>query len=216
MHKSTKLISCIALAFTVSACGSVKHKQSITENLRFAPAIDVPYHEVKENIKENLGLHVRWGGQVISANTLNEVTELTVFSYPLSRDGQPIPRSNNDFVNGRFIVKTSNDTQTSVPRFITVYGLVSGEKTLVNGPKAMTIPVVTAINSKEWRHDPTVDKRGNAYYSLGFSTGHFNLFNDFGHRSFWRNGYGYGYNSHGYRLRKHLKNRSSFYVYKQN
>jgi hypothetical protein len=69
---------------------------------------------------------------------------------------------------------------------VTVYGQVTGSKQLVNGPKTIVIPVVAAIDTKEWRRDVNDDQRGNAYYSLGFSTGHFNLFNGYGHLGYGR------------------------------
>lgn len=213
MHKSTKLFSSIALAITLSACGSVAHKRQLSENLIFAPAIDVPYSEVNKNIKDNLGLHVRWGGQVISVENVGDITELTVFGYPLSKDGKPIQSSDKDFNGGRFIVEVKDYNEKSTPRFLTVYGQVTGEKILVNGPKTMTIPILTAIDSKEWNRDPSADRRGIAYYSLGYSTGHFNSFNGYGHRGYWGNSY--GYDGHGFRSRNRFNNRASFYVYKR-
>ena len=220
MNKSIKLFSSLALALTLAACGSAHHKQPESEKVSFAPAIDVAYNEVNQNINDNIGLYVRWGGQIISSEKVGDVTQLTVFNYPLSADGRPVlSPSENEFNGGRFIVEVSDYDEESTPRLLTVYGQVSGEKTLVNGPKTLTIPVITAVNSQEWNSENVRDQRGVAYYDLGYSTGHFNSFNRFGFRGFNRfNRVGFNrfnrfnrFSRFGFRKGGRFGHRNSFY-----
>lgn len=210
MHKLTKLLTSIALAITLSACASVQQKGQLPQSLSVAPAIDVSYSEVNKNIPENIGLNVRWGGQIIGARKVGDVTELTVFSYPLSKEGRPIPLSDKEFDGGRFIVEVGDYDSNNSAGYLTVYGQISGQKTLVNGPRSLVIPVVTAVDSTAWEKEASRDRRGIAYYSLGLSTGHFNSYYGYGNRGFARfglsSGY-YSYNGLGFRSRSRLGRR---------
>ncbi len=199
ISKFSKAFSLLCVALSLSACATTTPRSSIANEIRIAPSIDTSYEEVSRNIKENLGLKVRWGGEIVNTKKVGDLTELTVFAHPLSEDGRPLPWSDKNFVNGRFIVQVEDHKQTLIRKYVTVYGEVAGSKTLVNGPKSTLIPVVNAIESKEWKPEASNDKRGIAYHSRGHHSGRFNSINRFNrHRSFGhfgRSSYGLGFRS---------------------
>jgi len=209
MFNSLKLLSSLAMLLSLSACASLGTASNAPAEIRYAPAIDTSYREVSENIKESIGVNVRWGGEIIDSKRVGELTELTVFAHPLSKDGRPAPWSDKEFSNDRFIVAVKEQKETLLRKYVTVYGQVSGEKELVNGPRSITVPIITAIESKEWNPKVSNDRRGVAYYNLGHSTGHFRSFghrnsfgrfSKFGHRGFSRFG-NRGFGKFGHRFR---------------
>ncbi len=190
MHSYIKLLASIAAAFSLSACTTTGSKVALSENLSIAPAIDVAYSEVIENIPENIGVNVRWGGRILGSKKVGDHTELTVSASPLGDDSRPIQKSSDGFKGGRFIVVVPQQERTLITKYITVYGKVDDQRTLVNGPKTQVIPVVTAIETQDWAPEAREPVRGNAFYSLGYHTGHFNSFRGFSHRSFGHRGFG--------------------------
>lgn len=213
MFNSFKVLSVAMLALGLSACASTPNS-SASNSTRGAQVTDTSYIKVSENIEENIGLNVRWGGEIISSKKVGNATEFLVFSHPLSKDGRPAPWSDDNFVNGRFIVKVNGNQATPSPKYLTVYGEVSGEKTLVHGSNTKIVPVISAVESKEWNATDSInnqeiasinnrrsvrtnnfnsfdrfDNRGfNRFNSLGFSRFSNNSFGRFGNRSFSRFG----------------------------
>jgi len=188
MTRITKVLSVLALGAILTGCASSgsKYKQShqqaqVPPQIHFQPAIDVPYKDVVKNIDDNIGVNVRWGGQVISGEQVDEsTTRLTIFVHPLTDNGRPISVGKSNLDGGRFVVDLKDGLAEGVAfdgHFVSFYGTVSGEKVLRNGNKEITIPVVEAIELVDWdmvdRQNYAKDRRGNAYYSLGYRTGHF-------------------------------------------
>jgi len=194
MHKYIKVLSSILLALTLSACASTssKHQQpklpQLSENLSVAPAIDVPYSEVNKNIKENVGLNIRWGGKIVSAKKVGDVTELTVLANRLAQDSRPIPKADDDFSDQRFIIVVPEYEHSLLRQYITVYGEVSGERSLVNGPKTRVIPVITAIETMEWNSVTLDEQVILAKSNVDRRRPRFNSFNRFDNRGFSRFG----------------------------
>ena len=198
MHNSFKALFIVVFALSLSACATINPNASTANEIRYAPAIDTTYDEVSNNITDSIGINVRWGGEIIRSKKVGDKTELTVFSHPLSNDGRPVPWSDKEFSNGRFIVEVDDYDHSLIRKYLTIFGTVPGEKTLTNGPKSIVVPVITAIESKEWLPEASNDKRGIAYYSLGHGSRHFSRFGRFGNRSFSRfdrNYYGHGFRS---------------------
>lgn len=184
MIKSTKIISSVVLALALSACASTSPKIQISENLAVAPAIDVPYNEVNKNINGNIGVNVRWGGEIVRSRKVGDMAELTILSTQLDNNSQPIPRSVDDFADRRFIVIVPEHDNTLLRQYFTVFGSVSGERTLVNGPRTKVIPVITAIETMAWDPKASSRKSSLAHSKLDRRSRHYNSFNQFNNRGF--------------------------------
>lgn len=189
MIKSTKIISSIVLALALSACASTSPKVQLSQNLGTPPAIDVAYSDVVNDIKANIGLNVRWGGEVVGSRKVGEVTELTVLSSKLDRDSRPIPRSIDDFADRRFIITVADYEKTLLRQYVTVFGPVTGERTLVNGPRTKVIPVVAAIETMPWDPKASNSRRNLAHSKFDHRGRHFNSFSRFDNRGFSRFGH---------------------------
>jgi starvation-inducible outer membrane lipoprotein len=201
---AVKAVTVAALLISLGACAATgKSSPGETQlplEISYAPAIDVSYQEVLKRLKEHIGVKVRWGGQVIGSENVNYLTRFTVIAYPLNAQGRPDRRANGDGATDRFIVETKNLDAGKESRFVTVYGTIAGEEVLTNGKLEKVIPVVTAIESKEWSDS---DRRYIArtgrhlpYNGLGYGYGF-----GFGHRFYagsqagFYNHYPFGYYS---------------------
>ena len=198
-----RVLPIIVLGIVLSGCASTKNKpepQEVSSKISFAPAIDVSYAEVTSNIQQNIGTEVRWGGQVIESETINDSTvRLTVFAYPLSSEGRPIKTGQVDDKGGRFIVDLTDGfaQETNFDgHFVTFYGGVASSVVLTNGNRQKSFPVINAEELVDWNmvdesRGYANDRRGNAYYTLGLRKGHFGYPYSFGHRGFGHSSFGF-------------------------
>lgn len=226
MKMYIKLISAMGLFLVLVGCASQGNysasqkakKAEASPLIAYAPAIDLSYKEVTEDINGNIGVNVRWGGQIIQTEQVNETTSrLTVFAYPLTPNGRPIQSGQASTDSGRFIVELKDGLANDISfdgHLVTFYGGISDKKTLTNGNKQKTIPVISAVELIDWdivdREKVASKRRGNAFYSLGYRTGHFYSrgrygygnpyfnYSRYGHRSRHSSYYGYGYRSSYY------------------
>lgn len=183
MIQTTRALRFTSLVITVlvlSGCASSGIQPSAPVQISIAPAIDVPYGEVVENVPDHIGVNVRWGGQIIGVEDAENTTRLTVLAYPLNSKGQPEQERVEGFVGGRFIVETNTFDTENGNRFLTVYGPISDKEVLTNGKLTKTIPVVTAVETKEWtEHDRRYARERHRlpYNGLGFGIrlGHANI-----------------------------------------
>lgn len=197
------------LLLGLSACASTNVAKNgpsnIPATINYAPAIDVPYEEVKEDINQHLGVNVRWGGQIIASEQINDGHRLTVITYPLNDDGRPDRKKSKDFEAGRFIVETTDFDSEKSSRFVTVFGPVSGQQLLQNGKLETTVPVVTAQETQEWnaadrryvvrtgRHLPYNGLAHSRSYGRFYSDGYYGR--GFGFRSSFNSGFHPGFRS---------------------
>lgn len=214
MNRSIKTLASVALLLSLTACATVNSKNTISPQIAYAPAIDVPYSAVIDNVKEHVGVNVRWGGQIIGAEDVTEsqakgnsakgqednvITRVTVIASPLSSDGKPDRRGEAEFDGGRFIVEMNNFHDRVRSRFITVYGPISGEETLTNGNKQITIPVIAAVETEDWNHSsqryPVEFRHGLPYNGLGLRYGYYDGYGYSGSAYY---GFGYGYSPYFY------------------
>lgn len=153
---------------------------ALAPNIAFAPAIDISYSEVASNVDQNIGSHVRWGGQVINSSRLNESTvRLTVFAYPLSNEGRPDKSQATASQGGRFVVDLVDSFVNDLDftgRLLTFYGDVTSGLLVSNGNRQKTIPVIKAEELVDWNmvdqnHDHADRPQKNAYFFLGFKSG---------------------------------------------
>ena len=190
MNKVIKLIPLLCVVLVFSGCASSVNKQQVRSQpqvisplINFEPAIDLSYTEVNSNIKENIGSTVRWGGQIINTQVVDEsTTRLTVLASPLGTNGRPVNVGQSANSGGRFIVELNEGLAQGVEfdgHFVTFYGEVVDQVLLTNGNKEKNIPLVSASELVDWdiadrqQYADGRDRRGNAFYSLGFRTGHF-------------------------------------------
>lgn len=235
MNILRKLTPVIALSLIMSACASTSQQtysstqtknqaEEFSPNISFAPAIDISYVEVLANIDQNIGVDVRWGGQVIESTKVNDSTvRLTVFAYPLSSDGRPLKKQHAGNENGRFIVDLTKGLAQDVDfkeHFVTFYGGVTSRLLITNGNRKKDIPIIHAQELVDWNMVDesrvyTSKRRSNSYYGLGYSNGHFGYGSRFyspyyggvrfGYRSrhssngFSRRHRSFGYRSYGHR-----------------
>lgn len=194
MKSLIKASATLVCLLSLAACASTGNNRLLSPQIAHAPAIDVPLSAVVDNVNENLGVNVRWGGQIIHAEDVQkpveegqqpkEITRVTVVAHPLLGSGKPDWRSRPDFDGGRFIVEISDFHEQIHRRFITVYGPISGAQTLSNGKRQTTIPVVTALESADWN-----DPHDRYRYQVGFR--HDLPYNGLGFRYGYYDGYGY-------------------------
>ena len=196
--KNTFLIIGFGLVLSGCATSQVNKKHSeISSKIVYAPAIDVSYSEVSANVDQNIGTNVRWGGQVINSETIDDSTlRLTVFSYPLSIEGRPIKTSLLAKQGGRFIVDLTEGFANDIDfnqHFITFYGDIASSLTITNGNRQKTIPIVNAQELVDWN---IIDEnsnyvrryRGNAFHSLAYRNGHLGFGYPYYGRRYYRTG----------------------------
>ncbi|MFT5611403.1 MAG: starvation-inducible outer membrane lipoprotein [Arenicella sp.] len=185
LSTAVNAVSLTALLLSLGACaatGKSRHGQTKPPlEISYAPAIDVSYQEVADRLKQHIGVKVRWGGQVIGSENVDKLTRLTVIAYPLNAQGRPDRKVIDDVKADRFIVETYNIGVSKEGHFVTVYGPITGEEVLTNGTLKKVVPVVSAIESKEWsdsdrRYIARTGRRlpynGLGYgYSFGFGRG---------------------------------------------
>lgn len=211
IFKNTFLV--LISSVVLSGCATTAQKVSdnnqgaqLSSKIIYAPAIDVPYAEVTADIEQNIGTDVRWGGQVIESEVVDESTvRLTVFAYPLSEEGRPVKSVNVKNTGGRFIVELTDGFAQEVDfngHFVTFYGGVASSLTVSNGNRKKDIPIITAEELVDWNmvdesRNYADDRRGNAYYSLGYRKGHFGSRYPYYGRSYYR-GFGSRFSSFGH------------------
>jgi len=205
-HSIKRIVPIIALGLALTGCASTnthisKGNDEATSRISFAPAIDVPYNEVATNIQPNVGVNVRWGGRVIETTIVDDSTKrLTVYSYPLGTDGRPVDSKQVQQKSGRFIVELTDGFASESDfdgHFLTFYGGVSGGLLVTNGNRQKTIPVINAEELVDWNEidgsrQNANNRRGNAYFGLGYSTGHFGFNSRFGRSYYGGSRFGYG------------------------
>ena len=185
MHKSVKRTNAAKLFFItplvlmLGACASVGKTSIPSAQIKYPPAIEVAYSQVVDNIAEHHGTNVRWGGQIIAAEDVGDITRLTVLAMPLAENGKPSRHYKNSPDSGRFIIEMRNFDERSNNQLITVYGQIIGEEILTNGKKKKSIPIVSAMESKDWGSG-TRSYAGEFHLGLPY------------------NGLGYGYYDRGY------------------
>jgi len=113
----------------------VTSNDAFAPNIAFAPAIEISYKEVLDNLEQSIGADVRWGGQVIESVKVNDSTvRLTVFAYPLSNEGRPLQTVQSSD-GGRFVVDLIDGFAENIDfngRFLTFYGdVTSGILTII-------------------------------------------------------------------------------------
>lgn len=179
-----------------------------SSNIAFPPEIDLSYSQALNDIDQNIGTNVRWGGEVLESMTIDDSTvHLTVYAHPLSDDGQPIQAQNEDSYGGRFVVHLINGFAQNIDfrgNFLTFYGTISSKTVLTNSSSQKSIPVISALEFVDWN---SVEKNA-AYASNNLEQSYYILDNRPGYRSHYYSTY-YSNRSLSNRYQASLGNRVS-------
>ena len=208
-----KVIPIFLLGLIMSGCASTQIIPQVNEvptSISYAPVIDIAYADVITDIDENIGVNVRWGGEVIDSIQLNDSTvRLTVYGYPLSNEGRPFKQSikarQDREESGRFIVELNQNLAEGIEfkgHFVTFYGGVASKLVVTNGNREKQIPVIDAQEIVDWtiidsNRNYVKDYRGNAYYALSYSGRHLGYRTRLNSPYYYR-GFRRGYSSRGF------------------
>ena len=152
-----------------------------SNNIAFPPAVDISYAEALNNINQNIGTNIRWGGQVIESTKINDSTvRLTVYAYPLSVEGRPLESQQASSEGGRFIVNLVDGFAQDFDfqgHFLTFYGAIDSKLVVNNGNQTADLPVVNALEFVDWNvvdQNSTVadNRRTSSYYILASRAGY--------------------------------------------
>ncbi len=191
MTSYKKLLTISGLALVLTGCvissdyNYAYEVANVPSQIKYAPIINVTYAQVTENIEDNIGVKVRWGGQIISTEKINEnTTRLTVFSAPLTSEGRPSHLEQPENEGGHFIVDLINDSAMEHQfdgHSLTVFGDIVDQLVVTNGNIQKVIPVVYADELIDWEmvdHERVSfdDRRGNAFNILAYRNGHYNQY----------------------------------------
>jgi outer membrane lipoprotein len=127
--------------------------------------------QVIENLPENLGTRVRWGGTIVAVTNEEDSTLIEVLSYPLARDGLP-----NTYRNptGRFILRRDGflEPQDYAPgRLLTVIGTVRSRFLITVGQTQIVVPLVRAEQMRLWADRYQGRDRPRFGFGVGISVG---------------------------------------------
>lgn len=119
--------------------------------------------EVKQDIAAAKGRDVLWGGQIVRSINKQEGTLLEILQQPLDRRGRP---ESSDRSAGRFLVLYPGYLETLIygqGRQVTVFGPVSGSRTLSLQEIDYTYPLITTADIHLWETEPEVLRIEHTY-----------------------------------------------------
>ncbi len=147
----------IALSAALAGCGSVISRGALKEVDR-GIALDV----VRAKPDAYAGRKVLWGGIIISADNLEDSTEIEVLETELFPDDTPRSESEGES-KGRFIIKTEKYLDPAVwkpNKRVTTAGIVKGARTKKIGKMDYLYPLVTPIELKLFDPPPHIYQIG--------------------------------------------------------
>ncbi len=123
---------------------------------------------ITQNPKQYQAQTFRLGGQILSVNTLGELTEIEVLALPLNSRGRPT----GNFSKGRFlvIIKTPTDIYRYTENaLITVTGSVSGLRDVPSGHSTVQQVIFHANEQVVWsdRQERTANKAPLGFKTIG-------------------------------------------------
>jgi len=149
-HFTSKALLTIFAASLLGACSTSPTFDSQNVNLKLQP------QQAVEHAKTHASTKVLWGGTVLEAHNLKEVTQIEVLAYPLNSSYRPITSENPQ---GRFLIKYTGYLEPAIysaGRLITVQGNLSGTESGAVGEHKYTYPVVKSEQLHLWneREEP--------------------------------------------------------------
>ena len=149
---------CFSLMLAACAGGISKEARSrVTYNGPFTAVLQAPEKYRNET--------VMWGGKIISSQTTDNGTELTVLQLVLGSQNRP---ADTDQSKGRFLIRSSQFLDPAIysaQSLITAVGQLSDAETRTIGEMEYRYPVLDLIEIKKW--PPPVDTTPRFYFGIG-------------------------------------------------
>lgn len=156
-----KIFLVLFLAGLLGACSTTPIFETQNVNLKLQP------QQAIELAKTNTITKILWGGTVIEAHNLKEVTQIEVLAYPLNSSYRPIK---SEKPLGRFLIKANGYLEPAIytaGRLITVQGNLSGIESGAIGEHKYTYPVVKSEQLQLW----TDKDESNTQFHFGIGIG---------------------------------------------
>jgi len=145
----------ISICLLLSAC------TSLPPAFDNAPATEVTYNQVREDLAGYHNTLVRWGGVIVNVENVDDASLMEITHYPLDHYGRP---QIDETSEGRFVIKSVEllDPETyAAEREIIVLGVIDGdiERTMSNETRVL-LPLINSTAIHLW----PMNYRNN-YYS---------------------------------------------------
>jgi len=151
LTSTPRVAGCLLLvSILLAGCTS-----QIPQNIRQAPPNNPSIEQVRNSTLENPIWLVRWGGEILETENLENETRFTVLASKLSKSGEP---GTTDDSEGRFIaiVPVFLDPKVYAPgRYLTVSGTLLRFEDRKVGEFAYRYPVVQANSYYLWPEEIT-------------------------------------------------------------
>ena len=144
----------ISICLLLSACAS------LPPTFDNAPATEVNYNQVREDLARHHNTLVRWGGVIVSTENIENISLMEITYYPLDHYGRPRLDETSD---GRFVIKSAkalNPAIYATEREIIVLGVIDGDiKRAISNEKRAWMPLINSTAIHLW----PINYRGNYY-----------------------------------------------------
>ena len=133
------LLACLLL----SACTGLP---SAVEN---APAMQLSYQQVSQDINNHKDTPVRWGGVIISVENQEQASLMQVVFHSLDYSGRPQLHKPGE---GRFVVKSAEFLDPAIyakDKEITVAGVITGDIERTVGKRIIQVPLLSATADRK-------------------------------------------------------------------
>jgi outer membrane lipoprotein len=158
-RKSRRLFLIIVASLLIGSCAS-----NIPLLIRTPIDGDIRVDEVQQAPEQFDNAQVRWGGEIISVENLEDETQIEILSQRLSKSGRPITSSQS---RGRFIARIDGFLEPQdypKDRLITVVGQVDGVTEKPVGDYPYTYPQVRVEIFHLWAKQPVYTHPHPIYY----------------------------------------------------
>lgn len=158
---TSKILLSLFAAGLLGACSTSPTFDTRNANLKLQPPQAVELAEANSNTR------VIWGGTVLEAHNLKEVTQIEVLAYPLNSSYRPVK---SEKPQGRFLIKYTGYLEPAIytaGRSITVQGILSGVASGTVGEHKYTYPVVKSERLHLWTDKDETNTRFHFGIGIG-------------------------------------------------
>jgi len=144
----------ISICLLLSAC------TSLPPAFDNAPATDVTYSQVREDLARHHNTLVRWGGVIVSTENIENISLMEIIHYPLDHYGRP---QLDETSEGRFVIKSAELLDPEIyaaDREIIVLGVIDGDiKRAISNETRAWMPLINSTAIHLW----PISYRNNYY-----------------------------------------------------